>query len=555
MQALINLIETNEDWLIRRVLQYAQKRGYTRYTSTLEEAWRLSIAGLSASLVQGLSFYSGIPDFGPEDNFVTDPLNAFGVIEAQRHRKRGVSLAMFLGLLKYYRQSYMDLVAEHVSDPCQCRHSQLFLSRSFDRMEIAFCQEWAGQETEMLMAELQETNRLMTNEKNTYLTFFESLSDPALILNNRFEILNLNHAAAAILHPQIAPGAYYYSAPTAVPSSEPDAAELRNQEPALIGKNILQVFPWLAGVLEHFQTSMERIATLECTVQVGETPQYFEVRYARMMDVSAKNATIIFILRNISDRKQMEIELKKSNRELDDFAYIASHDLKEPLRAISNYSLFLMEDYGDKLNGEARSRIETVIRLCKREEDLINSLLHFSRLGRTDLDCRPMDLNALLQDIRQTLQHLFPQEKIRLHIPEPLPPAVGDEIRVREIFLNLIINGIKYNLQPEKIIEVGTRKNASAAETGIVFYVKDNGIGIPEKHRDKIFTLFKRLHGRDKYGGGAGAGLTIVKKIVERHGGTIWVDSVPDQGTTFFFTLPGGAGRCFSGIKEDSLWK
>lgn len=663
MQNLINLIQASEDWLIRRILKYAKERGYTRYTSTLEEAWRLSIAGLSASLVQGLLYHSQIPDFGPEDDFLTDPLNAFGIVEAKRHRKRGVSLAMFLGLLKYYRQSYVDLIEEKLPDAEQQARSRRFLERSFDRMEIAFCQEWAGHQTEKLITELQAANRLLTNEKNSYLTFFESLNDPALILNTQYEIINLNHAAAAILHPHATPGAYYYSAPVAVRAADSDAAAPETKSSPLIGRNILDPFPWLATILGHFQTTPDRISNLECDGNIGKMHKYFEARFARMMDVSEKTAAIILILRDISDQKQMEAELKKSeerykslfennhtvmllldpetaaivdanpaackyygydrdtllqikmsrintlseqqlfmeidrakkekrnhfffrhrlasgeirdvevfsgpiamhgkqllysiihditqrkiaedalqksNQELDDFAYIASHDLREPLRAISNYSLFLLEDYGGKLAEEGRARIETIIRLCKREEDLINSLLHFSRVGRTDLVCKPVDLNVILQDIQETLRPSFPQENVQIHIPEPLPTVACDEIRVREIFSNLIINSIKYNHRPEKIIEVGARKEQSESKAAWIFYVKDNGIGIPQKHLTKIFTLFKRLHSRDKYGGGTGAGLTIVKKIVERHGGRIWVESVLDQGTTFHFTLQGG---------------
>ncbi len=660
MQTLIDLIQTSEDWLIRRILRYAKERGYTRYTSTLEEAWRLSIAGLSASLVQGLQHHRAIPDFGPDDDFLTDPLNAFGIIEAQRHRKRGISIALFLGLLKYYRQSYMDLLEEQLSETAQISRARLFLERSFDRMEIAFCQEWSGHQSPKLLNELQEESRLLTNEKNSYLTFFESLTDPAIILNNRHEVVNLNHAAAAIINPRLSPGAFYYSAPT--PKENPECQEdmITENKPALIGRNIIELFPWLTTFMKHLQKSSDRILSLECTVDKSEIPKTFEVRCTRMLDVSDKVAAIILILRDISHRKDMEVELKKSeerykslfennhsamllidpsdaaivdanpaacnyygypretmlrmkisdvntlsekqifaemsrakqekrhqfffrhrlsdgdirdvevfsgpiilqnkkllysivhditqrkeaeaslqrsNQELDDFAYIASHDLREPLRAISNYSLFLMEDHGDKLDSDGRAKIETIIRLCRREEDLINSLLHFSRLGRTDLVRRAVDLNRVLQDIMETLRPSFPMENLRIRIPETLPTIECDEIRVREIFSNLIINGVKYNNRPEKIIEIGVQPEGKRLEAGWIFFVKDNGIGIPPKHLTRIFTLFKRLHGRDQYGGGTGAGLTIVKKIVERHGGRIWVESTPGEGTTFFFTL------------------
>ncbi len=229
-------------------------------------------------------------------------------------------------------------------------------------------------------------------------------------------------------------------------------------------------------------------------------------------------------------------ELHQSNKELDDFAYIASHDLKEPLRGIHNYSNFLLEDYGDKLDEEGRAKLETLTRLSRRMETLIDSLLHFSRLGRVDLAIDQVDLNRTVEEILDSLAISLKEENIQVRVPKPLPTVRADRARVGEIFYNLIVNAMRYNDKPEKRIEVGTVDGAAPP----VFYVRDNGIGIPEKHHDAVFRIFKRLHGRDKYGGGTGAGLTIVKKIVERHHGRIWLESVPGEGTTFYFTLEEG---------------
>ncbi|HEX6900770.1 MAG TPA: ATP-binding protein [Thermoanaerobaculia bacterium] len=229
-------------------------------------------------------------------------------------------------------------------------------------------------------------------------------------------------------------------------------------------------------------------------------------------------------------------ELHQSNKELDDFAYIASHDLKEPLRGIHNFSNFLLEDYGDKLDDEGRAKLETLTRLSRRMETLIDSLLHFSRLGRVDLAIDQVDLNRTVEEIIDSLAISLKAEGIQVRVPKPLPTVRADRARVGEIFYNLIVNAMRYNDKPEKRIEIGTVDGAAPP----VFYVRDNGIGIPEKHHDAVFRIFKRLHGRDKYGGGTGAGLTIVKKIVERHHGRIWLESVPGEGTTFYFTLEEG---------------
>jgi len=234
--------------------------------------------------------------------------------------------------------------------------------------------------------------------------------------------------------------------------------------------------------------------------------------------------------------EERNAELRQSNKELDDFAYIASHDLKEPLRGIHNFSVFLLEDYGEKLDAEGRGKLETLPRLTRRMESLIDSLLHFSRVGRVDLAMDRVDLTEILADVLDSLGPSLVERGVVVRVPRPLPTVLCDRARVGEIFRNLIINAGKYNDQAEKWVEVGFVDGAPP-----VFYVRDNGIGIQEKHFDSIFRIFKRLHGRDQYGGGTGAGLTIVKKIVERHNGRVWLDSTPGQGTTFYFTLERGA--------------
>ncbi len=236
-------------------------------------------------------------------------------------------------------------------------------------------------------------------------------------------------------------------------------------------------------------------------------------------------------------------ELSRSNAELDDFAYIASHDLKEPLRGIHNYSTFLLEDYGDKLDDNGRAKLETLTRLTQRMEALINSLLYYSRLGRLDLVVQEADLEDVVNDVLDTLHITLNEAGVEVRRPEQFRTVRCDRSRIGEVFCNLITNALKYNDKPEKWIEIGCQQpgqrygTREATEGPTVFYVRDNGIGIRERHMDSIFRIFKRLHGRDKYGGGTGAGLTIAKKIVERHGGRIWVESVYGEGTTFYFTL------------------
>ncbi len=248
-----------------------------------------------------------------------------------------------------------------------------------------------------------------------------------------------------------------------------------------------------------------------------------------------------------SKREQEEIshnlakaiaELERSNEELDDFAYIASHDLKEPLRGLHNYSQFLLEDYEDKLDEDGKHKLKTLVNLTIRMETLINSLLEFSRLGRVDLAIKDVDLNIVVNDVLETLAIRLKEENVTIQIPEKLPIIVCDSVKIAELYRNLITNAMKYNDKEDKRITIGYEENNREFHKNYL-YVQDNGIGIKENHIGSIFRIFKRLHGKDKYGGGTGAGLTIVKKIIDRHGGEIWTKSIVNEGTIFLFTLNG----------------
>ena len=262
-----------------------------------------------------------------------------------------------------------------------------------------------------------------------------------------------------------------------------------------------------------------------------------------------RSSIVGIVMRKADELAQVNKELSRSNVELDAFAYIASHDLKEPLRGIYNYSSFLIEDYGKILGDDGADKLNTLMRLTHRMEDLIDSLLHYSRLGRAELQVHSVDLNKLLAGVLDVIKASARDTQVEFVIPHSLPTISCDRTQINELFTNLISNGIKYNQQERKIIEIGyldpddpvlLEKMSDYPEdtlTKTIFYVRDNGIGIRERHLDSVFRIFKRLHGQKKYGGGTGAGLTIAKKIVERHGGEIWLKSVYQLGSTFYFTL------------------
>jgi two-component system, chemotaxis family, sensor kinase Cph1 len=254
--------------------------------------------------------------------------------------------------------------------------------------------------------------------------------------------------------------------------------------------------------------------------------------------IELRRAIIDIVLRQSGELANINLELERINNELDAFAYIASHDLKEPLRGIHNYATFLLDDYGEILQGEGAEKLHTLVRLTTRMESLIESLLKFSRLGRQELQMDSIDLNLLLRNVTE-LFSMNPQwDKCKILIPRSLPTVFGDRVLIEEVFTNLISNAFKYNNHSEKWAEISWIESDGQPHNIFTFYVRDNGIGIREKHLESVFRIFKRLHSSSKYGGGTGAGLTIVKKIVERHGGQIQVESTFGKGTTFSFALP-----------------
>lgn len=802
MQRLIELIQASEDWLMARVLAYARERGYTKYTSTLLEAWRLSISGLSASLVEGIARSNGVPELEPDDDCTSDPMAQFGVREAQRHRERGVSFAMFLGLMKYYRQSYVDLVAERASNTEEADRWRRTIDRGFDRIEIAFCQEWARTDTDGLITGMQARNRLMANQKNAYLTAFESLADPVLLLDADHRLVNMNHAAATLLDPAAVPGAHYYGAEEpAGPGDRRDPHERGAPHGPFLGRPATELFPWLAPIVE---TRRDEGDVCEIETVVAGRSRWFEVKRSAMLDVSGKFTGAILTIRDITGRKMAEQDLRlqsgalqaaangivitdaqgtitwvnaaftrltgytaeeavgrnprilksdrhgptfyrelwetvaagrvwhgeminrrkdgtlyteemtitpvpdergriahfiaikqdvterrraaealreesafrkaiidmaaeglcvchgipdapfltftvwndrmteitgytqeeinrlgwyqalyadaearerartqmarmqaqdrifdeeweiirkdgrrrviaasttvlkesdgqrhvvalmqditdrkrdeealarhaaelvavneelaRRNQELDEFAYMASHDLQEPLRKLTAFSELLRRDLGDNLPDRAAKDLGFIVEAARRMQTLIEDVLRLARAGRSDLkmervsldDCANRALEALSTRIAETGAEI---ER------EPLPEVYGNAPLLAQLYQNLISNALKF-IAPgrrPKVQLTATRDNGDW-----VLDVQDNGIGIEPQYFEQIFAPFKRLHGRSEYEG-SGIGLAICRRAVARHGGRIWVESEPDRGSRFRFTIAEGA--------------
>jgi PAS domain S-box-containing protein len=255
---------------------------------------------------------------------------------------------------------------------------------------------------------------------------------------------------------------------------------------------------------------------------------------------SDSETLIVSIVRDITSSKQAEerlkasaAELERSNRELEQFAYVASHDLQEPLRMVASYTQLLARRYQGKLDADADEFIGFAVDGALRMQELINDLLTYSRAGSRALELRAVDTNRTVDRVIGDLGGAMLDSAASVTRDE-LPTVQADATQLEQLFQNLIANGIKFrrpDVPPE--VHISARRSPAAWS----FAVRDNGIGIEPQYLDRIFILFQRLHSRAEYPG-TGIGLAICKKIVERHGGTLTVQSRPGQGTTFEFTLP-----------------
>ena len=308
----------------------------------------------------------------------------------------------------------------------------------------------------------------------------------------------------------------------------------------------------LEGILADHPTELSEAAALWLRALSGETfavteestdevgcRKIHEIRYYPITDRGGTPIAACQIARDITERRQFENilfhqseELKRSNAELEQFAYVASHDLQEPLRMVSSYMQLLAERYQGKLDAKADKYIEYAVDGAQRMQALINDLLMVSRVNSRGGKLKSVNCADLIQSVLHDLQtEIHASGAVVDH--EPLPTVRADERQLAQVFQNLIGNALKFRAVHSPRIRI----RAQQKQEQWLFTVQDNGIGIAPEHFEQIFVMFQRLHSREQYGG-TGIGLAVCKKIVERHGGQIWVTSEPGHGATFNFTLP-----------------
>ncbi|MGE5430936.1 MAG: sensor histidine kinase [Syntrophomonadaceae bacterium] len=265
---------------------------------------------------------------------------------------------------------------------------------------------------------------------------------------------------------------------------------------------------------------------------------WFEVSN-NMLKISHSSPMLLSIFRDISQRKLVEDRLNRtiknleeSNRELEQFAYVASHDLQEPLRMVSNYTQLLSKRYQSKLDETGREFINFAVNGAMRMQSLIKDLLAYSRVTTKARPFEPTDCNEILTEVLWDLKLAIEESKAIINY-EHLPRIMADPTQFRQLLQNLLSNSLKF--RTEKMPEISI--SSESRESEWLFKITDNGIGIDPQYFERIFMLFQRLHDSGTYPG-TGIGLAICKKIVERHGGQMYVESEPGRGTTFYFTIP-----------------
>ncbi|MBD2463455.1 PAS domain S-box protein [Oscillatoria sp. FACHB-1407] len=384
--------------------------------------------------------------------------------------------------------------------------------------------------------ELQEANILLAQREREFRTLVENTPDVITRHDRQYRYLYVNPAGtqAAGITLQF----YLGKQP-----SELDYPEAITQF-------------WEASLEEVFVTGEMRIDEFE-VINLDE-PRSYQVYVVPEREADNSITSVITIARDITQLRQAERstrklaeELQRSNQELEQFAYIASHDLQEPLRAITSFTQLLAQEYKAQLDGDADMYIEFIVDGATRMQQLIRDLLTYSRVGRYELQLQPTDCNVLLERVKKDLQVAIAENQAII-TADPLPTITADPNQMKNLLQNLISNSLKYRSKTDPRIHISAKSHTVEKTNDLshpgssrltmgseewLFSLQDNGIGIEPQYAERIFGIFQRLHTSDEYSG-TGLGLAICQKIIERHQGRIWVESQLGQGATFFFTIP-----------------
>jgi len=504
MQQLSALISQRETWLVDRTIHYAKLYGYMPYTSTLAEAWRASICGLSEPLIEALAHYAEPPQLlVSEGDYAQDPITNFGIQSARLHRSRGITLGLFLGLMKYYRQSYLDLLDIEDLPDAQLLHYREFVNRFFDRVEIGFCSEWASESESALLISAREKNLVLTHDKNKYLTIFESLMHPVVLLDKAGRVDNANRAATRLFGGSAVPGAGYYG-PVNLPLLD---ANLNT----LLGHDGEHMLPTIVG------------------------PRCFEVKSQPMLDVSEKFAGTVLIFNDISDYKQALDQAKQADRAKSAFLAAMSHEIRTPINGIVGTTALLFDTALDKQQRGYANVISTSGEILS---SLIANILDYSKIeaGALEIEITGFELRTLIDDVMTVMVPMATAKGVQLwaEMIATAPKRVESDFgKLRQILLNLVGNAVKFTEHGR--IQVLVQQ----VDDKLKFSVSDSGIGVPNRARSHLFSAFVQADASvSRRFGGTGLGLAICRKLVTALGGEIGFESTSGSGSTFWFQVP-----------------
>lgn len=517
MHDLGRLLNSHEDWLTDRVLHYAQQNGHTLYSSTLREAWRLSVAQLTKQLVQALE---GLSDEHYPPAMAIDEVVAYCVETARRHQDRGIGLDMFLGLLVFYRRSYTDLVEQQ--DICAAHRLRAIvaLMRVFDAIELELVRDLLGTKTNIVLERLKATNRRLANEKNKYLTVFESIAEPTIMVDHNDEPVHMNAAGHRLFLGEDTPGAGYYGAP--------EYGRLRS---------LIDV------LLRHTSTKSENKNGVRLDTTLGQ--RSFSVSSQEMLDVSTKFSGRVIILQDVTDYLAATEAALGSERAKSALLAMFSHEIKTPLNSIIALTDLMNDEH---LSLEQRRHVTDLRASGRYLSDLIENILGMSRVGAKALQKldQDFDLSDLVQGAMRLVETAAQAKglKTSFDIACDVPSSLhADRQKLYHVLTNLLSNAIKFTSQGSvflKVLRDDRHDDPEADIFGLKFEVVDTGPGLPSGTTDWLFEPFtQHLHpGIEQSPRGAGLGLAICREFVMFLGGSIAASTAPDGGSVFSFDLP-----------------
>ncbi len=514
MDDLARLVVTHEDWLTDRVIHYAHLNGQSVYTSTLREAWRASVAQLSKPLIAALDGMKadGTPCAHARENAVEYCLD-----QARKHRDRGIDLDMFLGLLVFYRRSYLDLVEEHHATAEDRLRMLVVVMDIFDAIELRLVRDIVDSKASEEIKGMQAANRALANEKNKFLTVFESLADPTIFIDQQGTDLHMNAAGHRILLGDDAPGIGYYGTPDA--------------------KRLARVLAPVQALIAQGEGEGANV-----TIETAEGPRVFSVASRKMLDVSGKFDGLVLILKDVTDYLAATEAAKDAERAKSALLAMFSHEIRTPINGILALTHLL---HDRRLDPEQLRHIARLRESGRVLSDLVENILGLSRaearaLRRLDQE---FDLTEMLRAVMLTIEPAAAAKRIEIAhvIAGDVPRHLhGDMQKLRHILMNLLSNAVNYTAQGGVSLDVSLIEPPDATHCRLRFAVSDTGLGLPPGETDRLFHPFTQYHhpGLEQAQRGSGLGLAICREFAGFLGGSIRAEARAGGGSLFIVELP-----------------